>query len=164
MSVAGILGCCTLTLRRGMGRQALVVKIFLVGFWLIGTPLGAILTFPLDVGVRGLWWGLATGLVFVMLILGFMISRVNWKKEAHEAMARVAAQGGAEESGDSATADAAEADPLTSAEQDSVGGAEGGDGGPDGVGSVSDSGEESDAELPERAGLKGIEMAPVGLF
>ena len=47
---------------RGMGRQTLVAWLNFGGFWVVGLSVGASLTFGLQIGVVGLWWGLAAGL------------------------------------------------------------------------------------------------------
>jgi MATE family multidrug resistance protein len=48
----------------------------LVGFWLIGLPVGVLLAFPGGLGPRGLWWGLSAGLVSVALLLAL---RARWR-------------------------------------------------------------------------------------
>ena len=52
---------------RGLGdvRSPMIANI--VGFWLIGLPLGCWLTFGRDAGPAGLWWGLVIGLFAVAL-------------------------------------------------------------------------------------------------
>ena len=41
----------------------------LVGFWLVGLPVSALLGFKLGAGPRGIWWGLAVGIGVVALLL-----------------------------------------------------------------------------------------------
>ena len=41
----------------------------LVGYWLLGLPLGMLLCFERGVGVPGLWIGLCTGLIVVATTL-----------------------------------------------------------------------------------------------
>ena len=41
----------------------------LLGFWSFGLPLSVVLTFRLDQGPAGLWWGLAAGLAAVAVLL-----------------------------------------------------------------------------------------------
>jgi MATE family multidrug resistance protein len=50
---------------RGAADTAFPAGIALVGFWLIGLPIGWALGFPLGLGPRGLWWGLTVGLAAV---------------------------------------------------------------------------------------------------
>jgi MATE family multidrug resistance protein len=53
---------------RGLGRQQLVLLLNILGFWVLAMPIGAILTFVLDVGVAGLWWGFTIGIYSAALI------------------------------------------------------------------------------------------------
>jgi MATE family multidrug resistance protein len=54
---------------RGLGdmRSPLVANV--IGFWLIGLPLGCWFTFGRDGGPAGLWWGLVIGLFAVAIAL-----------------------------------------------------------------------------------------------
>lgn len=45
-----------------MGRQHTVAALNFVGFWFVGISCGSAFAFGTDVGVAGLWWGLALGL------------------------------------------------------------------------------------------------------
>lgn len=83
-AVAGIM--------RGMGRQHLVASLNFIGFWLIGIPLGAFLTFALRIGVAGLWWGLFAGLTSVATIGVVALLRTDWDAEAQRALIRVDTQ------------------------------------------------------------------------
>lgn len=47
-----------------------------IGFWGIGLPVSVILTFRLDWGPHGLWWGLAAGLTAVAILLFDRVRRV----------------------------------------------------------------------------------------
>lgn len=47
-----------------------------IGFWGIGLPVSVILTFSLDWGPHGLWWGLAVGLTAVAILLFDRVRRV----------------------------------------------------------------------------------------
>lgn len=55
---------------RGLGdtRTAQAANVF--GYYVIGLPVGVLLAFSVDLGVRGLWWGLCAGLVSVSLVQG----------------------------------------------------------------------------------------------
>lgn len=48
-------------------RSPMIVNV--LGFWLVGLPVGAWLAFRADLGPAGLWWGLVVGLGLVGLIL-----------------------------------------------------------------------------------------------
>ena len=58
---------------RGMGQTLPAALFNLLGFYALALPLGWWLGFGLDLGVRGLWWGLAAGLATVaVLLLGYV--------------------------------------------------------------------------------------------
>jgi MATE family multidrug resistance protein len=54
---------------RGAGDTRAPMLINLLGFWLVGVPVGLALAFPLGLGPVGLWWGLVAGLGSVAAIL-----------------------------------------------------------------------------------------------
>lgn len=54
---------------RGLGDTRTPMIVNLVGFWLIGLPLGWVFCFRRGAGVPGLWMGLCVGLVIVALTL-----------------------------------------------------------------------------------------------
>lgn len=60
---------------RGVGDTRIPMLLNLVGFWLIGLPACAWLGFGLDLGPRGVWWGLALGIAVVAVLLVFRIRR-----------------------------------------------------------------------------------------
>jgi MATE family multidrug resistance protein len=60
---------------RGVGDTRVPMIMNLVGFWLVGLPISAALAFGLDVGPRGIWWGLAIGIGVVAVLLSFRIRR-----------------------------------------------------------------------------------------
>jgi MATE family multidrug resistance protein len=61
---------------RGVGDTRAPMVINLVGFWGMGLPAGLLFAFPLGMGARGIWWGLALGLgVVAVLLLGRVRSR-----------------------------------------------------------------------------------------
>jgi MATE family multidrug resistance protein len=75
---------------RGLGRQQLVLLLNILGFWVLAMPIGAILTFVLDIGVAGLWWGFTIGIYSAALIgILFLWIRVDWKDEASKAKNRI---------------------------------------------------------------------------
>lgn len=47
----------------------------LVGYWIISLPLGFVLTFRLDAGPQGAWWGLSAGLGFTAIVLLWRVVR-----------------------------------------------------------------------------------------
>lgn len=52
----------------------------LVGFYLIGTPLGWYLTFERGYNLKGLWLGMTGAVIFLTLFYQFIISfKFDWK-------------------------------------------------------------------------------------
>jgi MATE family multidrug resistance protein len=75
---------------RGLGRQKLVLFLNILGFWVLAVPLGSILTFVVDLGVVGLWWGMVIGIYSSSFIgILFLKFRVDWKLETRKALKRV---------------------------------------------------------------------------
>ena len=70
-------------------QQRLVAILNLVGFWVIGTVVGASLCFAGGLGVAGLWWGLAIGLTATATVGLGCLSQTNFKHEAHLATQRI---------------------------------------------------------------------------
>lgn len=60
---------------RGVGRTTPAMLFNVVAFYVLGLPAAAWLAFGLDLGVRGLWWGLALGLAVVAIALVVYIVR-----------------------------------------------------------------------------------------
>jgi len=60
---------------RGMGRTRPAAVFNLVGYYALAMPLGYWLAFEKGLGLQGVWWGLATGLASVALLLVAWISR-----------------------------------------------------------------------------------------
>ncbi|UCE02765.1 MAG: MATE family efflux transporter [Candidatus Latescibacterota bacterium] len=54
---------------RGAADTRFPMLVAFVAYWLIGLPLGYLLAFHLDLGPRGLWWGLMCGLALVGITL-----------------------------------------------------------------------------------------------
>jgi len=57
-----VVGCGVL---RGMGETRPAAWFNLVGYWVLGLPLGGWLAFRADWGLAGIWWGLCLGLAIV---------------------------------------------------------------------------------------------------
>lgn len=60
---------------RGVGDTRVPMLLNLLGFWFIGLPVSALLGFTFGVGPQGVWWGLATGIGVVAVLLLFRIRR-----------------------------------------------------------------------------------------
>lgn len=60
---------------RGLGDTRTPMVVNVVGFWLVGGPIGCWLAFGLGQGPLGLWWGLCAGLCAVACALLWMVRR-----------------------------------------------------------------------------------------
>ncbi len=67
-----VVGCGVL---RGMGHTRPAAVFNFVGYWVVGLPLGAALALRLGVGLAGIWYGLAIGLLLVATSLVVYIAR-----------------------------------------------------------------------------------------
>ncbi|MDA1264266.1 MAG: MATE family efflux transporter [Planctomycetota bacterium] len=61
-----VVGCGIL---RGQGQTLPAAAINLIGYWVLALPIGWWMTFRLDMGLRGVWWGLALALSLVAVAL-----------------------------------------------------------------------------------------------
>lgn len=68
---------------RGIGNTKIAAWANFVGHWIVGLPLGLLLGFTYDGGVRGIWIGLSTGLTIVALI-----QLVAWQKRSQPELLR----------------------------------------------------------------------------
>ncbi|OVA20626.1 Multi antimicrobial extrusion protein [Macleaya cordata] len=78
----------------GAGWQALVAYVNIGCYYLFGIPLGLILGYKLDFGVRGIWCGMLAGTVVQTIVLIAMTYKTNWNKEASIAGDRIRQWGG----------------------------------------------------------------------
>ncbi|KAB2955743.1 MAG: MATE family efflux transporter, partial [Thermoanaerobaculia bacterium] len=78
---------------RGMGRTRPAALFNLVGYYVLGLPLGWWLGRPDRLGLAGLWWGLALGLFAVAVALVAWIA-VRGPRRAHALVARRAPPAG----------------------------------------------------------------------
>lgn len=60
---------------RGIGDTRVPMVVNLVGFWLVGLPVSAVLGLARGGGPAGVWWGLATGIGAVAVLLTDRIRR-----------------------------------------------------------------------------------------
>jgi MATE family multidrug resistance protein len=75
---------------RGAADTRFAAIVALVGYWVLGLPLGAFLAFRLGQGPRGLWWGLTLGLAIVAV---FLCARIVRRFRGHIARVGVAVGG-----------------------------------------------------------------------
>lgn len=77
-------GCGVL---RGTARPAIGARIYLVSFYALGTPVAIALTFFLDVGFSGLFYGLLSAqIACAASVLFIVLLRTNWEFEAQRAL------------------------------------------------------------------------------
>ncbi|KAI9086602.1 hypothetical protein K1719_031463 [Acacia pycnantha] len=78
----------------GAGWQTLVAYINVGCYYIFGLPLGYLLGYKANWGVKGLWGGMILGIVLQTLILLFVLYKTNWNKEALQSAERVKRWGG----------------------------------------------------------------------
>ena len=76
---------CTSALR-GLQDVKIPSVLIFIAYWIIGLPLGYIITFKLNLGATGIWWGLLTGLtvtaVAMFMRLKYQIRKIERKTTA----------------------------------------------------------------------------------
>ncbi|KAJ3180902.1 hypothetical protein HDU87_001548 [Geranomyces variabilis] len=75
---------------RGCGRPDFGAYINLVGYYVIGLPLGFMAAFKFGMDLAGLWVGLTVGLISCSAVTIFVIYRMDWAAEAERARVRIA--------------------------------------------------------------------------
>ncbi|RLN26708.1 hypothetical protein BBJ28_00021262 [Nothophytophthora sp. Chile5] len=76
---------------RGAGRQKPAAITNVVAYYVGGIPLGVLLGFQFDLGVKGLWLGVGSGMVATVSVLLFlMLHYWKWDKLADDAQKRTA--------------------------------------------------------------------------
>ncbi|XP_017969949.1 PREDICTED: protein DETOXIFICATION 29 [Theobroma cacao] len=78
----------------GAGWQAAVAYVNIACYYIFGVPLGLTLGYALDMGVKGIWYGMLSGTVAQTCVLFAMIYKTNWNKEASIAEERIKIWGG----------------------------------------------------------------------
>ncbi|XP_051122553.1 protein DETOXIFICATION 29-like [Andrographis paniculata] len=73
----------------GAGWQALIAYVNIGCYYAFGVPLGLFLGYTLNMGVKGIWYGMVTGTVVQTLILFWIVYRTDWNKEASIAVKRI---------------------------------------------------------------------------
>ncbi|XP_042012444.1 protein DETOXIFICATION 33-like [Salvia splendens] len=77
----------------GAGWQVSVAMINIGCYYAVGIPMGALLGYKLDLGVKGIWLGMLAGSFMQITILSVYVLRANWRKEALYAEERVRSHG-----------------------------------------------------------------------
>ncbi|XP_047956442.1 protein DETOXIFICATION 33-like isoform X1 [Salvia hispanica] len=77
----------------GAGWQVSVAIINIGCYYAVGIPMGALLGYKLDLGVKGIWLGMLAGSFMQIAILSVYVLRANWRKEALYAEERVRSHG-----------------------------------------------------------------------
>ena len=70
---------------RGTGMQKIGATVNLVGYWVLGVPLSAVLGFKLGWGVFGFWVGVGLTSVLQAVVIYLVVSRFNWEGLARRA-------------------------------------------------------------------------------
>nr|GMD19498.1 protein DETOXIFICATION 29-like [Ipomoea batatas] len=78
----------------GAGWQSYVAYVNIVCYYLVGIPIGLVLGFVFNKGVKGIWYGMLTGTAVQTIVLIVMVLRTNWNKEALLAGERIKKWGG----------------------------------------------------------------------
>eukprot|EP00892_Ulva_mutabilis_P001187 jgi/Ulvmu1/11069/UM007_0251.1 len=94
----GVMGTCQGVLR-GAGKQVRILQYNLFGFWGVGVTTGAVLTFGLGRGLRGLWVGILCGICSTAVMNFCAFYRLDWAAEAAAARGTVDRNGGGSAAG-----------------------------------------------------------------
>ncbi|XP_027153670.1 protein DETOXIFICATION 29-like [Coffea eugenioides] len=78
----------------GAGWQALVAYVNIACYYLFGIPLGLLLGYKINMGVKGIWYGMVSGTAVQTVVLFWIVYRTNWNKEASVAAKRIQEWGG----------------------------------------------------------------------
>lgn len=73
----------------GSGWQGLVAYVNVGSYYAFGTPLGYVLGYVANMGVKGLWGGMIAGLALQTLLLSIVIYRIDWNKEVEQTTKRM---------------------------------------------------------------------------
>ncbi|OQR87867.1 Multidrug/Oligosaccharidyl-lipid/Polysaccharide (MOP) Flippase Superfamily [Achlya hypogyna] len=79
---------------QAQARTVPIMSSFLIGAWLVGVPGAYVFGFPVELGLLGIWIGMATGYLVTTVLGVYFTCTSNWEKEAKKAAARSKARGG----------------------------------------------------------------------
>ncbi|XP_036969968.1 multidrug and toxin extrusion protein 1-like [Acanthopagrus latus] len=88
-AVAGVVG----GVLRGTGKQLIGALCNLVGYYMIGFPIGVSLMFPANMGIVGLWTGFTICVLMQSIFFIVFVYKLDWKKAAEEALVRAGVKG-----------------------------------------------------------------------
>jgi len=80
----GLLGSCNGVLR-ACGKQHVIAVSNLFSLWFCGLLAGVLFVLVGGFGVRGVWWGLAIGVICAGSFLAFLAMRLDWERETERA-------------------------------------------------------------------------------
>ncbi|KAF8079286.1 multidrug/Oligosaccharidyl-lipid/Polysaccharide flippase [Lyophyllum atratum] len=80
----------TAAVLRTRGMQSITALLNTSAFYVIGLPLGVWLAFRWDLGLHGLWTGLAAALVYCSVIGTVLCFKTDWNREVVKVMERIA--------------------------------------------------------------------------
>uniref|UniRef100_A0A3B5M7R1 Multidrug and toxin extrusion protein n=1 Tax=Xiphophorus couchianus TaxID=32473 RepID=A0A3B5M7R1_9TELE len=83
-AVAGVTG----GVLRGAGKQLIGALCNLVGYYVIGFPIGVSLMFAAKMGIIGLWTGLTVCVLMQSIFFLIHVSKLNWEKAVKEVIKR----------------------------------------------------------------------------
>lgn len=69
----------------GAGLQGVVAIVNVCCYYIIGIPIGVLLGYVADLGIKGLWVGLLCGILAQTLVLSFLTWRTNWEEQVNRA-------------------------------------------------------------------------------
>ncbi|CAH0478848.1 unnamed protein product [Peronospora belbahrii] len=84
------LNCVIQGIYKGAGWQDMAAKTNVLAFYVIGIPLGALLSFYFDIGIEGLWIGFGIGITTAFTVCSTNLYYASWEQMAIEARARLA--------------------------------------------------------------------------
>ncbi|KAK0239041.1 MATE efflux family protein [Armillaria nabsnona] len=74
---------------RARGKQVTGALLNLSAYYIIGIPLGILLTFKAGMGLHGLWYGLTVSLIYCAIFGTLLCVRTDWDYEVAKVMARL---------------------------------------------------------------------------
>ncbi|XP_020877783.1 protein DETOXIFICATION 25 isoform X1 [Arabidopsis lyrata subsp. lyrata] len=73
----------------GAGMQSMVAFVNLASYYAIGVPLGVLLIYVFNFGIKGLWSGMLAGVGVQTLILSYVIYKTDWELEVKKTNERM---------------------------------------------------------------------------